>query len=141
MKNHDENDPVWELLKSARKTEAGPFFVRNVLREVRLREDQEVRSGFFSRLASFFAGKPAFAVGAALAACVVLAFGAVYFQPGGGDLDGTIAGEIPVETAGGSADADLALAGEIEAVEYLGQLMAVNDPGQLSDDALVDLLF
>ena len=33
------------------------------------------------------------------------------------------------------------LAGEIEAVEYLGQLMAVVDPGQLSDDALADLLF
>ncbi len=32
-------------------------------------------------------------------------------------------------------------ASEFEEVEYRGQLMAVVDPGQLSDEALVDLFF
>lgn len=43
----------------------------------------------------------------------------------------------PVGTGSGDFDP----ASELEAVEYLGQLMAVADPGDLSDEAIEDLLF
>ena len=38
--NDWENDPVWTLVDEAKASEAGPFFVRNVMREVRLASDE-----------------------------------------------------------------------------------------------------
>ena len=41
--NDWENDPVWKLVEEAKPSEAGPFFVRNVMREVRLAVESPVR--------------------------------------------------------------------------------------------------
>lgn len=67
MNNTPENDPAWDLLGKASKQEAGEMFSRNVLRSIRL-EDQEA-SPWWKRLLS-----PAPIVGslATAAACVAL---------------------------------------------------------------------
>ena len=137
MKNHNENDPAWDLLKNASKTEVSPFFSRNVLREVRLFEEQKASGGIWGTLRALVIQRPAFVGIAVVSACVVLAFGAVLFQNTTEPLVNTDTVDSQVNTI----ETDLALTGEIEAVEYLGQLMAVNDLGQLSDEVLVDLLF
>lgn len=41
--NNWENDPVWKLVDEAKRHEAGPFFVRNVMREVRLSQESSLR--------------------------------------------------------------------------------------------------
>ena len=40
MNNTPENDPAWELLGKASKQEASPMFSRNVLRSIRLEEQE-----------------------------------------------------------------------------------------------------
>lgn len=69
--DHDnwEDDPVWNLLDEAPAPKAGPFFARNVLREIRVAEHTPVP--WWKRLLS-----PAPLTGAAVAAAaafVVLA--------------------------------------------------------------------
>lgn len=44
--NTDEHDELWNLLGKAKKPVVSPFFTRNILREIRLK--QPVRGGFFS---------------------------------------------------------------------------------------------
>ncbi|MEO1857212.1 MAG: hypothetical protein ABGY95_07615 [Rubritalea sp.] len=67
MNNTPENDPAWDLLGKASKQEASPMFSRNVLRAIRL-EEQEA-TPWWKRLLT-----PAPIVGtlAAAAACVAL---------------------------------------------------------------------
>ena len=134
MKDHERNDPLWAILKNAGKTGVSPFFSRNVLREVRLYEDQKGRGGIITGVLAFLKQRTVVACLTGVA-CVVLILGVMHFQ----NAEGPIAAVIPVEST--ATETDIALAGEIEAVEYLGQLMAVVDPGQLSDDALADLFF
>jgi hypothetical protein len=40
MNNTPENDPAWDLLDKASKQEASPMFSRNVLRAIRLEEQE-----------------------------------------------------------------------------------------------------
>ena len=40
MNNTPENDPAWDLLGKASKQEAGEMFSRNVLRSIRLEEQE-----------------------------------------------------------------------------------------------------
>lgn len=65
MNNTPENDPAWDLLGKASKQEASPMFSRNVLRAIRL-EEQEA-TPWWKRLLT-----PAPIVGTLAAACVAL---------------------------------------------------------------------
>lgn len=124
MSDFDSKDPLWKLLGQARTTEPSPFFARNVLRTLR---GLESRPGFWQRIFTHPA-RLAFAG----AACVLIAV-----------VSGSLLHEGPsVEpslSAGTTETFDPA--SEMAAVEYLGQLMAVADPGQLDDAALGDLFF
>ena len=71
--NHQEpTDPAWELLKQAKEVEPSLFFVRNVVREVRLL--QMIPAGIWSRVRSAF-GHHGFLT--ASAACAVATMGLV----------------------------------------------------------------
>ncbi len=146
MKNNEQNDsleelkndPVWDLLKHGKKADVSPFFARNVMREIRLHEDQKSLGGIFS----WFGGglKQGVALTGGAMACAVLLFG--LFQIRNGDKEPSAGPTAQVEYFENEiTESDMELASEIEAVEYLGQLMAVVDPGELSDAALADLLF
>lgn len=67
MNNTPENDPAWELLGKASKQEASPMFSRNVLRSIRL-EEQEA-TPWWKRLLT---PAPIVATLATAAACVAL---------------------------------------------------------------------
>jgi len=119
---------LWELLGRARDTKAGPMFSRNVMREIR----QSGRAvGVWQRWIEFFR-RPVFKLGvAAVAVCVA---GLLVYQTQPQQTDQL--GAAMVED-GGFIDP----AHEFESIERLGELMAVSDPGTLSDEALFNLLF
>lgn len=126
MDNQEQNDPVWELLKQARPVEPSPFFARNVMREVRLRESERGSLGDLVR--SFFRNRVALGLMATAAIAVALVV-----------LNRPIDKAEPVSGVAEASDFDPA--SEYAEIEYFGELVAVADPATLSDDALADLLF
>tara|TARA_R110002096_G_scaffold267648_3_gene461421 strand:+ start:52 stop:453 length:402 start_codon:yes stop_codon:yes gene_type:complete len=133
MDNQEQNDPVWDLLKKVSYKTPGPFFARNTVREVRLMEENQLSVG--ARLLSFF-GNPSVQACGAVAASIAIAL--LVFFPGSGESPTTsLANSVEVAEVAAAFDP----ASEIEEIEYLGQLMAVTDPGKLSDDVLADLFF
>ena len=133
--NHQEpSDKAWELLKQAKKVEPSLFFVRNVIREVRML--QSIPTGIWSRMRSAFGQRGLLT---ASAACAVVTMGFVLFlkrDPSAGN-GGTVPVALTLEDHSDAFDP----ASEMAAIEYLGQLMAVADPGQLDETALADLFF
>lgn len=119
--------PVWDLLQHAGKVEASPMFARNVVREVRLDSSRDL--GWLSSVKEFFATRSAL-IGGTVTAAIAVAF-VVLVEPERDTI--TEIGYVDVENFDPTS--------EMEEVEYLGQLMAVVDPGQLSDEALADLFF
>ena len=125
---------LWNLLSHARKTEAGPMFVRNVLREVRLMDSAARNTGstgVFSWLRS-----PALFVGGAAAA--VLSILAVLPQLTPSDTSESSSAVIPGQSDPAPYPDPTE---ELVSIERLGELMEVTDPGTLSDEALMNLLF
>lgn len=90
--------------------------------------------GFGKSLPSFFGKRLLHTAIATAAVVAVLAF----FPGGETDVPGlNLAQDAATEFL--ATDFDPAM--EMSEVEYLGQLVVVNDPGQLTDQALADLLF
>lgn len=112
----DKDQALWDLLGRARKPEPSPFFVRNVLREVR---SQPQRHGIFAAFASWAAGglrKGALALTAATA--VVLAMGSFGWLP---FYNQDPAGVASVESAESTAKADY------EVIVNLDELLAYQE--------------
>lgn len=144
----ETGDPVWELLTKAKNVDPSPFFARNVLREIRRSEAES--TGFFDRFRQelrhgirYFAGflrnpRVLLATGAtgAVAALGLTLFLSTNSNPT--DLESrSPALLVSLDDHPNAFDP----ASEMAAVEYLGQLMAVADPGQLDDSSLADLFF
>jgi len=132
MKHSEDNDPAWDLLKHARKTEPAGNFTQNVMREIRqLKSGQDkARSPWFSpRLVGSMAAAAAFLIGsvvllkpspdAPVEPVQVVAAPVIYEE------------EITIEE----------FAAELEELAYLGDLMAVPDTSLLADEELATLLF
>ncbi|MEO0417173.1 MAG: hypothetical protein AAF226_19730 [Verrucomicrobiota bacterium] len=143
MNPEEQNDPVWNLLKeNENRPEASPFFSRNVVREVRLLEDQKSKGLF-----SIFSGRIALA-GAACAAIAVAAVWTITQNQSGSTslasadpkLETSPAITEVVEETDVIETADV-FADELETIDYIGQLMAVADPSMLSDEAFGDIFF
>lgn len=135
----EQNDPVWELLKQARQSDASPFFARNVAREIRKRESER---GWLDAAAEWLASmrRPLILGGLAAALAVAL----VVLSVDGEKTPGEVVAEAPTlaePTGPALADVDFDPTSEVGNLEYLGQLMAVSDPAALDDAALADLLF
>lgn len=137
MKTENENDPVWELLKSARQTKAAPSFVQDVMRQVR--ELDVPRSG---RVISFFTSRQFLAVAAAVALMAVAGYLAMNGDSALGDGGAKLAnGAVEnVETDALSALND-EIGVKIGELEYVDDLLAVQDPVLLSDADIAMLLF
>ena len=122
--HHDlENDPVWKLVDEAKAPEAGPFFVRNVMRAVRLAEETPVR--WWQRL---LRPKPllAGALGAAAAVVVTASLNPAAEKPG------RVETSDPVPVTAPALD---------ELVEEEMLFEAADDPSAFSDEALVAMLY
>jgi len=120
-----ENDPVWDLLDEAKAPGAGPSFVQNVMREVRLSD--EMRLPWWRQL---LAPRPILA--GSLAALTVALI--IWVGP---EEAGQITAEDPMLEEARDAQA-LQLDALLEE-EMLSQ--AAEDPTAFSDEALVALLY
>lgn len=132
MEDGKRDDPVWVLLKHAKEPKPSPFFSRDVVRAVRLINDTP--AGIFESLLSFFGRRWLSTAVAAVAAVALIAF----FPQ---DENGVINQQI---TQGTSIESDFFTfdpVSELDEVAYLGQLVAVADPEDLTDEALADLFF
>ncbi|MCP5541444.1 MAG: hypothetical protein H7A53_11845 [Akkermansiaceae bacterium] len=140
MDSFNPNDPVWKLLGKARRTEAGPFFSRNVLRELRkLQAEGRDRESVWTRVGAWlFRPAPAPALLTVASAAAIAWMATVAFRdagsPGATTVSAPDSPQTPIVT-------EFDPAREIGEVEYLGQLMAVADPSSLDDAAFADLLF
>lgn len=134
MEPQEQNDPVWKLLSHAQKSEPTPFFARNVIREIRLLESSQNR--FWNRLSQWLSSR-ALIVGTA--ACAALAVTLIVLSESPNPI-GEDSGLAHAPVLEGSAET-FDPASEMASIEYLGQLMAVADPGQLNDAALADLFY
>jgi hypothetical protein len=131
MSDLEPNDPVWNVLGHAKQVEPSPFFARNVVREARRLAVEP--AGLWGRITSFLS-IPRAVFATAGVALIALTF--VLLAPRGPEATNGSS----LSTNEDNAEA-FDPASEIANVEYLGQLMAVVDPGQLDDAALADLFF
>lgn len=156
----ENNDPVWELLKKSPPAEPSAFFSRNVVREVRQREAERREANPLARgiagLREWFFATPAGAIALvaaiAIPAVILLGFSGPK-ESSSSPVEGTAptmasvteeTGETPVSPVSpgqAAAASEYDPAEEISNLNYLGELMAVNDPSLLDDSALADLLF
>ena len=119
------DDPVWDLVDQARPSEAGPFFVRDVMREVRL---SRTGPGTVRWWQGLFAPKPllAGALGVAAAGAIVIGLHSARPDPGTGSPTASPAPLLPVLE---------------ELVEEEMLLEAAEDPASFPDETLVTLLY
>lgn len=135
MNSPEHSDPVWKLLSHAKRTEPSAFFARNVVREARILSERKNDLGVFHALSQIF--KRRMILAGAVGAVAILALSLIKVSEDLPESDNTTS-----EVAHSSAIVDsFDPATEMAAIEYLGQLMAVTDPGQLEDAALADLFF
>ncbi|MBP36555.1 MAG: hypothetical protein QF405_09395 [Roseibacillus sp.] len=125
QENNWENDPVWDLLDEAKAPGAGPLFVRNVMREVRLSD--EIRPPWWRQLLT---PRPILAGSLAALTAAILIWG------------------VPKETAQiATKDPRTEEATEPQALQLDALLeeemlsQAAEDPTAFSDEALVALLY
>ncbi|MBP83889.1 MAG: hypothetical protein CMO61_08580 [Verrucomicrobiales bacterium] len=130
MENEEKDDPVWTLLKGASGPKPGPFFSRDVVREVRLINDTPPSTG--KGLLTFLNKRW---LSAAIAAVAATAFIAFFPRDKNGVASQPVSQETSIEYDFYAFDP----ASELDEVAYLGQLVAVADPGDLTDEALIDL--
>jgi hypothetical protein len=140
----EDKDAAWKLLLQAQKPDPSPFFARNVVREVRSLGEQPsstVRFGFFS--------VPRIVFAAAALVALILAIGAL-LSPGERSPSFAEAGasskDIPEATLLDLVPEaeDLTVEefqDELEMIDYMDGLLAVQDVEVLDDEALADLLF
>lgn len=136
-RSDSESDPVARLLGHASRVEPSPFFARNILREIRMQPSGPIG------IARLWLRRPHLLLGSAFAMLIALLVAAYGLRsPTGSHGE---AGDSALAAVTMDAAPSLAVAfdpeDEIEAVEYLGQLMAITDPGDLSDEALANLFY
>jgi hypothetical protein len=132
MNGLEPGDPLWKLLGHASKAEPSAFFAAKVAREARRLGDAP--EGWLVRLRALLAPRPVLATVGTFAAAAVLA---LLSLPSVSPWGRGTASQATLAEGAESFDP----ASELAAVEYLGQLMAVADPGQLEDYVLADLFF
>ncbi len=132
MKDPEMDPELWKLLGQARRREASPYFVREVMRDVRRRSEEPVSwfQGLWSPL-RLHRLSPLWVT----ASLALLALAAYVPLTRGPQVNGSAQTLWPLESLTEAFDP----ASEWATVEYLGKLMAVTDPGQLDDDALAAL--
>lgn len=140
MRDQKSDDHLWNVLGHASQVEPSASFARNLVRSIR-QAKMEPRDSGIDRIRDLihhlFLSHYS-RVSIAITACIAIALASVLiFRPLSlPDSDGTThfsSSEIISDAFDPTS--------EMVAMAYLGQLMAVVDPGQLDDDSLSDLFF
>lgn len=134
MKHTEEQDPLWDLLKLASKTEVRPTFAQDVAREARrlgVAPVPERQGWLWARW------------GAAVAAATALLVGGWFLAVKPSDRTGEIAAPV-VEVDSPPPRHEITLeefAAELDELAYMSELFDVPDPSLLPDEELAALLF
>jgi hypothetical protein len=131
MSDLEPNDPVWKVLGNAGSVEPSPFFARNVVREARLLG--ATPRGALGRLRLLLRAHRTLWISSMGTLAAVALAASAWVEA----IRHDSVSRSQVEESAEVFDP----ASELAAVEYLGQLMAVADPGQLDDEVLADLFF
>ena len=136
MKQSEDQDPVWDLLRHARPGRVDPNFAQDVLREVRQLQDGAGRNradfGIFLR------------AGAAVAAAAALLLGGFFLWRDSGATRASEPGQSAAIAEFGSQQGEISIeefAAELDELAYLSELMEVSDTSLLADEDLAALLF
>ena len=137
-----ENSPVWDLLAKARPRRASGAFVQNVVREAR-QTDNSVEEG--PAWLSWLQTNPGAALAGLAAVLLAMSFAIPHLFPKQA-VQTPVAEEKPVESASipvlEIADAEVdVLAEEYAMMSLVDEIMGVQDPTQLDEDAIAELLF
>lgn len=143
----ESRDPAWALLKRSRPSQPGPAFVQNTVRCVRQLQGEEKggNRGFAAWWQALM--RPVFQVPLATAALVAIVAIVASRSPDSGDSPGVAStGNSPasaaVESPAVEAEmVDYTFADQLQQIDYLDGLVAVNDPASLDEQMLADLLY
>lgn len=140
MEPLEPNGPLWKLLGKAKPVEPRPNFTQNVLRAARQTPQSR---GWWARLTEWFQDSPstlsraAIGVMAAVALTVVLA---AQFRTS--DTPATMVAQPLLPTASIVAEAPLlAVESQLESVDEVSMLLALEDTSTLTDSEINFLLY
>jgi len=147
MKPEEHNDPVWDLLKQARKDKAGPSFVKDLMLKIETEEQESSDSDSTKVITGFFSFRALQAAAAIVAVAAVISL-FVFSQSDpekGSSLADLKVGSDEAASVVESGDVLTIIDGEIGhemgELEYVDDLLAVQDPVLLSDADIAMLLF
>ena len=152
MQNDEHNDPVWKLLDKAKPVEIDPFFAKKTVREARrLEENRGGLSKFFSGIGSWLT-LPRLATAAAAVAVVTFAVSQLNdpARPAGATASVETAPEETVAPNEKHIEALVNIYAEapveelddqFQSIDYLDNLVAVQDAALLTDEDIAALLF
>lgn len=156
--NDERNDPVWELLSSARKTEASPAFVQNTLRQARQTHQfgpaGSTAGCAWSRFLNLLR-RPAFALPLAATALVTVAMiintstplstleGGLAANSNSSDQGTSSTGliEAPAAAIAPAIAAEFSFTDRVKEIDNLGDLVVVTDPSSLNEQMLANLFY
>ena len=154
-------DGLWTLLSDGQPNDqlASPVFVQNVVREVRRSTADDTAGGstFVEWMRDLFR-RPAFAFSAVTATTAVAAVLALVVVSQKQESDPQSVGIAAAASQTGSSSSVSAdspetsvaasppaqaytVADQLVEIDYLGELVAVTDPGELNDQMMADLLY
>jgi hypothetical protein len=134
MNDEENNDPVWDLISQARKHRANPSFVRDVIREVQLQGSEKTHKSVFA----FFGSRQFIAVAAAVA---FLAFAGSSLLNNPEPVVQVLPATSSLPQFTPEAVYSEVIDDRLGELEYVGELLAVQDPVLLSDADIAMLLF
>jgi hypothetical protein len=137
----EPQDPLWKLLGKSREVDVRPNFAQNVMREARNTAQER---GWLAGLKAWWADSAGVApVGRLVAAMavVVLVAGVVWMNAGREASVEVVA--VPVMTAPVAVEAPLVpeVETQLESLDYLDELLALEDTSALSDREIAYLLY
>ncbi|MBX7209591.1 MAG: hypothetical protein K1X78_14845 [Verrucomicrobiaceae bacterium] len=138
------NDPLWKLLGKARPVEPRPNFTRNVVRAAR--QTPQAR-GWWAVLACWFQDSPValprFVVGTA-AGFAIAALIATQFRSGAPSSGTMLSSQQSAPVAAPVSVAEpplLAIESQLETIDEIGALLALEDTSSLTDSEISFLLY
>ncbi|MEM9480073.1 MAG: hypothetical protein AAGA58_10510 [Verrucomicrobiota bacterium] len=153
MHQDEQNDPVWKLLGKSRSVEVDPFFAKKTVREARrLEENRNGLDRFMATLGSFVTG-PRLAAAACILAISAFAVSQLVqdsTSSAGQVADVDVPAAAPIEEVPDAVIVQLealeeepieTLDNEYQSIEFIDNLVAVQDATLLSDADIAALLF
>lgn len=141
MEPLEPNDPLWKLLGKGRAVEPRPNFTQNVLRAAR--QTPQTR-GWWAKLSEWFSDHPSslprLATGAAIVAVLGISL-ASQFSPDHSSMQVAKVPSVTTPTAVAAEPPLLAVETQLENLDQVSALLALEDTSTLTDSEISFLLY